>query len=308
MPFIRSVAISLTTGLILVACSDSGDTKSSRRTTRPSSGHAARYLPTQTPISGAIFTTDPTGNRVNANIYAAKTDVHLNGGPARPGAAAGLPDGDYYYQITDPGCKELLAGPNPTTTSIPKTASKHITVVDGETDPVLTQLAPFNDTPNPGGEYKVWIIPVELYAPTARNTCFGFIPRYSKTDNFKVRAPGTHCISGRKWFDEDYDGHHDSEDTQPVAGFKIRLSNAITATTYTDQNGFYAFCNLQNGSYTVSEVIPPANGISRWIQTFPSSLTHAVTIADADVSGMDFGNSCIVNGRYPNVPCTVPEY
>ncbi len=63
------------------------------------------------PLSGAIFTTIHNGTRVNANIYEAKEDVYLNGGP-RPGApltAAGLPDGDYYFQVTDPSGQTLLS-------------------------------------------------------------------------------------------------------------------------------------------------------------------------------------------------------
>ena len=37
--------------------------------------------PPITPLSGAIFTTDASGVPVNLNIYAAKEDVYLNGGP-----------------------------------------------------------------------------------------------------------------------------------------------------------------------------------------------------------------------------------
>ena len=68
--------------------------------------------------SGAIFTTLSDGTEVNFNIYPAKEAVYLDGGPG-PGApqtAAGLDDGVY----------------------------------------VTVQLMPYADTPNPGGEYKVW--------------------------------------------------------------------------------------------------------------------------------------------------------
>ncbi len=64
------------------------------------------------PISGAIFTTDVTGTEVNANQYAAKPDVYLNGGPGlnAPIGAAGLsPDGTYVFQVTDPSGKVLLS-------------------------------------------------------------------------------------------------------------------------------------------------------------------------------------------------------
>src|SRR6185295_267537 len=52
-------------------------------------------LPTQAfaapPLSGAIFTTNVNGTAVNGNIYAAKCDVYLDGGPAAnaPQTAAG---------------------------------------------------------------------------------------------------------------------------------------------------------------------------------------------------------------------------
>src|SRR5262245_46256803 len=61
--------------------------------------------------SGAIFTTLADGSEVNYNIYAAKEDVYLDGGPG-PGApqtAAGLDDGRYVFQVTDPSGKTLLS-------------------------------------------------------------------------------------------------------------------------------------------------------------------------------------------------------
>ena len=61
--------------------------------------------------SGAIFTTVSDGTEVNYNIYQAKEDVYLDGGPG-PGApqhAAGLDDGVYVFQVTDPSGKTLLS-------------------------------------------------------------------------------------------------------------------------------------------------------------------------------------------------------
>src|SRR3954454_20322418 len=62
-------------------------------------------------LSGAIFTSDVTGVPVNLNIYAAKQDVYLNGGPGinAPDNAAGLPAGTYAFQVTDPSGKTLLS-------------------------------------------------------------------------------------------------------------------------------------------------------------------------------------------------------
>ena len=53
------------------------------------------------PLPGAIFTTDATCSGVDLNIYESKDDVYLNGGPSHP-RAAGLPDGSYYVQVTEP--------------------------------------------------------------------------------------------------------------------------------------------------------------------------------------------------------------
>src|SRR5437667_4505256 len=61
--------------------------------------------------SGAIFTTLVDGSEVNFNQYPSKEAVYLDGGPG-PGApqtAAGLDDGRYVFQVTDPSGKTLLS-------------------------------------------------------------------------------------------------------------------------------------------------------------------------------------------------------
>jgi hypothetical protein len=58
---------------------------------------------------------------------------------------------------------------------------------------------PYDYTPNPGGEYKVWVTRLEDYGcndalnvvdcgPKRGGTVHGFTPRHTKTDNFKVRG------------------------------------------------------------------------------------------------------------------------
>ena len=76
-------------------------------------------------MSGAIFTTDSSGVPVNLNHYANKRDVYLNGGPGlnAPDDAAGLPDGTYSFQVTDPSGKTLL--------STDDVACRQFTVVGG---------------------------------------------------------------------------------------------------------------------------------------------------------------------------------
>src|SRR4030042_4440102 len=76
------------------------------------------------PMPGAIFTTDNTCTGVNLNIYGNRTDVYLDGGPAHLGAA-GLLDGDYYVQVTEPN-GTLLGNSSASSTPTP------VHVTDGE--------------------------------------------------------------------------------------------------------------------------------------------------------------------------------
>ena len=155
-------------------------------------------------IRGAIFTSLVDGSRVNANIYDAKEDVYLDGGPGpnAPSGAAALAAGDYYFQVTDPSGKVLLSSDDISCREFRVNADgviefsysgaggcQHATGTDSDyasLGAITVQLMPYADTPNPGGEYKVWVTPVERYELDAGR--HGFVPRWSKTDNFKVRA------------------------------------------------------------------------------------------------------------------------
>ena len=160
------------------------------------------------PMPGAIFTTVKDGTEVNLNQYPAKEDVYLDGGPGvnAPQFAAGLDDGVYVFQVTDPSGKTLLSTDlagcrqftveNGIITSVAVAGScAHQTGNDVDHPPAITvQLMPYNDTPNPGGVYKVWVTPLSWYQCSlgkveckVRGAVHGFIPSWSKTDNFKIR-------------------------------------------------------------------------------------------------------------------------
>ncbi len=147
------------------------------------------------PVTGAIWTTDPHGERVNGNLYINPRRVHLAGGPHRKGAA-GLPDGVYYFQVTDPAGKQLLSDDDPSDRMF-TVENGYITRIDPpgthDSNPdttrdcgIVVQLWPFRFTPNKGGAYKVWVTHFNHY--TEGEGCFGFIPSLSKTDNFKVKV------------------------------------------------------------------------------------------------------------------------
>ena len=167
--------------------------------------------------SGAIFTTLPDGSEVNFNIYPSKDAVYLDGGPG-PGApqgAAGLDDGTYVFQITDPSGKVLLStdparcrqftvvGGIITGVVAQPDGCEHVTGLDVDHGATTVQMMPYLDTPNNGGEYKAWATMVaDFLAGCAEfgvangldvvdcgNTGgnrHGFVGSDSKTDNFKV--------------------------------------------------------------------------------------------------------------------------
>lgn len=169
---------------------------------------------TRAALTGAVFTTLVDGSAVNANIYDAKEDVYLDGGPP-PGAPAGsaaLPEGDYVFQVTNPSGKVLLStddiecrsfhvsdeGLIDAVGTVPGGAScAHQTGLDVDHGSLTVQLFPYDDTPNPGGEYKVWVTAWEDYSEGSGK--HGFLPRDSKTDNFKVEEEERRC--DREWCD-----------------------------------------------------------------------------------------------------------
>ena len=148
------------------------------------------------PPAGAIFTTLADGSRVNANLYDAKTDVYLDGGPGNgaPIGSAALDQGDYYFQVTDPSGKTLLSTDpiaarrfHVNAQGIIDSVATHVTGIDQDHGALTVQLMPYLNTPNSGGEYKAWVTPVARYAPGSGT--HGFVGKFSKTDNFKVRNP-----------------------------------------------------------------------------------------------------------------------
>ena len=189
-------------------------------------------VPAHAQLSGAIFTTVVNGSQVNYNIYPSKDAVYLDGGPppGAPQTAAGLPDGTYVFQVTDPSGKTLLSQDlancrqftvaNGIITGVVNVGGcQHQTGADIDHNAVTVQLMPYADTPNNGGEYKAWATPVANYLQgcatlgvsnglgvvdcgMSGGDVHGFIPSHSKTDNFKARNSNanreldTHFVDG----------------------------------------------------------------------------------------------------------------
>jgi hypothetical protein len=254
------------------------------------------------PLSGAIFTTTADGSVVNGNTkYAAACDVYLDGGPGEnaPQGAAGLPDGDYYFQVTDPSGKILLSTDPVRNRCVTVsegiitgncTTGTHVLGNDVDHPPARTvQLCPYNLTPNPGGVYKAWMTPVgdgtingggfvgnpALVDNPCGNGCFhGFIPARSKTDNFKVkRDVPTFCINVHK------DKIFSDGSTRPLSGLQVLITEPVTNVTnnyFTDEFGDLEVCGLVAGTYTVEENLTTQGGV-------------AMCVIDTTVNGTSVG-------------------
>ena len=231
------------------------------------------------PISGAIFTTDSTCDGTNVNIFQDKGDVHLDGGPAHPGAA-GLPDGLYYVKVTEPN-GTVLGQSNPDTP---------VSVVNGEfalcyqlADLVYSASSGFttkgyDNTGNPGGEYKVWV---------SQNSAF---PNdETKTDNFK--APDDETVPPqedepqlhvRKFYDANANGVKDG--LEPfIVGWKVNVRDGINLDRFTPVDLVLAV-----DDYVVTEYLPIE---SNWFLTTGNNPTN-VSLALNDDKTVTFGNVC----------------
>jgi len=252
------------------------------------------------PLPGAIFTTLEDGTRVNANIYQYKEDVYLDGGPGvqAPSKAAGLPEGWYYFQVTDPSgkvllstdpveCRQFYVSADGVITEVYAGATMEVfskvrgkmvsSVIDcthktgidkdhADKGAITVQLFPYNDTPNKGGVYKVWVTPVDKYAPG--EGFHGFIPSWSKTDNFKVKGHPK-CIptevTVKKFHDLNANGVWD--EGEPWLNWMVDVTDpyGVTNTYYTP----FTILVPEEGYYTFEEIAPEA-GIEcnpDWLQT-----------------------------------------
>jgi hypothetical protein len=230
------------------------------------------------PLPGAIFSTDSTCTDVNVNIYAVKEDVYIDGGPAHPGAA-GLPDGSYCVQVTDPSGATVLGRSDPGAvtvvdgefvqcyqlTSILKTASSGFTVPG------------FDDTPNPGGEYKVWV-----------STDCDFINNSTKTDNFQVRSD---CIKGyvcvTKFYDANANGVQDNGEVE-IGGWQFRVFGHDNLHLWKETP---RCAYVRTGTYSLLERTP--NELN-WIHTTPTGVE--VEVETDYTESVTFGNVCIGGG------------
>ena len=242
-------------------------------------------------VPGAIFTTAVDGSIVNANVqYASKCDVYLDGGPGQhaPAGAAGLPAGDYYFQVTDPNGQTLLSTDPVTNRRVHVSEKGVIDAYSGyggaphptgfdqdhyELGAITVRLsnatcpADFLNSSNGGGVYKVWVTPAADFVGDPANVdnacgsgCFhGFVSSKSKTDNFKVMpTTATFCLTIVKQLVDD------SGAITPGLKWPMQVmdNQGVTNNLFTnDTDGTVKVCALVAGTYTVSEVPVPGSGV-----------------------------------------------
>lgn len=230
------------------------------------------------PVSGAIFTTEAGCDGTNVNIFDAKGDVYLDGGPGHPGAA-GLPDGSYFIKVTEPDG-----------TLLGYTLTAIVAVSGGEfadcyrLEDILVKASDgspgYDDTGNGGGEYKAWASKDPDFANSA-----------SKTDNFKVKneAPQPWHLIVQKFYDANADGLWTAGEPA-ITGWEVKIQDAphvwVDSTSYTPVD--YVD---EGGSFTVTESDPEE---ANWNATTPTSVD--ATIEPGQTTNVSFGNLCLGAG------------
>ena len=261
------------------------------------------------PLPGAIFTTDSTCTGVDLNIYGDKHDVYLNGGPAHPGAAS-LPAGNYYVQVTDPSGACVLgtslgtADPTPFHVAADGSANciqlcQVLTNAGLDATCALGGVADagcgYNTTPNPGGEYKVWV-----------STESTFTNNSTKTDNFKVKG-ATVCVPNptpcpsatpqgtsicvNKFYDANANGVQDGPNEVNIVGWKYCVvgTNNFSNTRFTFDPPRCLI--VDPDTYTVYEDTPVE---ANWVHTTATVFTFP--LAAGETHNVSFGNVCLGPG------------
>lgn len=280
-------------------------------------------------INGAIYTSTVDHSQVNANQYPTKPDVYLNGGPSNfPQCTGGrLDDGVYHFQVTDPSGQTLLSSDaiweRRFEVSNGRISANLGTHANGAVSPCLSlaiQLAPYANTPNNGGVYKVWITRASDFLAACNNDptndcgLAGFVPGHTKTDNFKVEEDDQEqqeelgSVQAFKFYDADADGQYDVGSDTLLDGWKMTLESleqAVDSTRYTS-GGSALWDDLVPGiDYTVEEGMPVE---ANWVHSATLYVGHdgspvnpagPLTVDPGTTTSVLFGNYCTVpsNGR-----------
>ncbi len=191
----------------------------------------------------------------------------------------------------------------------------HATGMDLVTGGTTIQLVPYANTPNPGGEYKVWITRLDDFAaacgttiavalnlnvngPNGLSSCsgsYGFDTGHTKTDNYKVKDPGQlSSIAGIKYYDSNPNNGTFDAGEVGIEGWPIKICRLTStnggppgdiavgecAETFTSALGGYGFVNLGKGDYCLREALAVDTATIDSKQTEP--IKHDTDLVYAD--------------------------
>ena len=286
---------------------------------------------------GSVYTTTFDGQSVNENTYPSKEAVYLSGGPQNT-TANGLPDGTYYFQVTDPSganllstdsaiCRQLLVASGRIVGADGPSCQHPTGIPNSSNGSTPVKLAPFVDTPNSGSEYKVWLIRQGANTTIAADGMrIDFNPNNAKTDNFKVLfdpcddCSPTSLLGGRKYYDANGNALFDDGEAL-VEGVQILIiAGATTTVVTTNESGNWSTTVPTGSEYFIGEFLPftgpEGQPGSFWQQTAPVADTEGFQgyrgTANGDQTGLDFGNICFTLDAAGNpiasiTPCPVGD-
>jgi hypothetical protein len=201
-----------------------------------------------------------------------------------------LPQGEYYVQVTEPDGTLLgtSVGATDETPVVVNAAGEFVqcyqlmSIVRRASNPGPFPVAPdgFDDTSNPGGEYKVWVSRVSNFANDE-----------TKTDNFKVANGGTveqATLNVIKWYDTNTNGILDPTEVE-IVGWEIHVGaqSSFPATAETKLTPVSIV--VSPGCYTAQE-----GDATGWIHTTTKIDSKQVT--NGGTTTISFGNVCLGAG------------
>ena len=260
-----------TAALVLAACS-ANDGAQFDPATDPTSVEASR-IPTGIIATAGADCSDPA-----MALFDSPEDVYLTGGPPLS-ETVGLPDGDYYVNVTAPDGTVLGSSIDG---AIVKVANGRVDDCPGLTELVSapsTGATGFDDTTDTGGRYRVTM---------SLDPNFTSSPSISTSFNLRSSGATEGQLRVMKFYDANANGVADSGEIF-MDRWLVRVID--------DVDGFATevFTPWRSpavpGHYSIWDLIPDQ---SNWRTTTPSPLGVSL-ITDED-AGVAFGNVCLGAG------------
>jgi hypothetical protein len=152
-------------------------------------------------IAGSISVTLRDGQPPETIIFEGKCDAYLLAGQEE--GAPRLPDGDYFFQVTNASDRALLSSDEVRLRQFRVAAGaitgvsgdgSHAAGIDGISGTATVQLCPFATSPDASGLYQVWVTRVEDFqgdveaVDSAAPDAHGFLAARSATALFAVSS------------------------------------------------------------------------------------------------------------------------